>query len=54
MVPAHLPGNDLIAVRIVQILFEQFHIFLGFAILLLEKALPIVLIPDPLLASGLE
>ena len=55
MVPAHFAGDNLVAVGVVQIFFQQLHVFLGFAILLLEKAFPIVLIPDPLLAAtGLE
>ena len=55
MVPAHLLGDDLVAVRVVEIFFEQLHVLFRFPILLLEKAFPIVFIPDPLLtASGLE
>src|SRR6267154_2794004 len=48
MRPAHFPGDDLVAVWIVDILLEQLHIAFGFAILLLKKPLPIVLIPSRL------
>src|SRR5438445_12971654 len=48
MRPAHFRGGDLVAVWIVDVLLEQLHIAFGFAILLLKKQLPIVLVPSRL------
>ena len=46
MVPAHLAGDDLVAIRVVDVALEKFHVLLGLAVLLLEEALPIVFVPD--------
>src|SRR6266568_4555409 len=43
--PAHFTSNDFIALRIIKVYFQQLHVLLGFLILLLEKTLPVVLIP---------
>src|ERR1700730_17350797 len=48
MRPAHFPGDDLVAVWVVDVLLEQLHVAFGFAILLLKKPLPIVLVPSRL------
>src|SRR5215468_6037336 len=46
MTPSHLARHDLIAVRVVDVFLEELHVFLRLLILLLEKPLPIVLIPS--------
>ncbi len=46
MVPAHLAGDDLVAVRVVDEALEEFHVLLGLAVLLLEEPLPIVFVPN--------
>ncbi len=51
VMPAHLPGDDLVAIGIIQVLFEQFHVFFSLAILLLEEAFPVILIPHPFPAA---
>src|SRR6266567_1894843 len=45
MRPAHFAGDNLIASRIVEIRFQQLHVLLGLMILLLEKTLPVILVP---------
>jgi len=37
--------DDFIALRIIKVCFQQLHVLLGLVILLLEKTLPVVLIP---------
>jgi len=46
--PAHLARDDLVSLRMIQILLEQLHVFLRLMVLLLEKPLPLVFIPDPI------
>src|SRR5882762_4066094 len=48
MRPSHFSGDDLVSVWVVDVLLEQLHIAFGFAILLLKKPLPIVLVPSRL------
>src|SRR5215475_5413507 len=48
MGPTHLASDDLVAVRIVDVLLEQLHVPLRLAVLLLSKAFPVVLVPGPL------
>src|SRR5712691_4513068 len=43
--PAHFARDDLVASRIIQICFQQLHVFLGLLVLLLQETLPIVLVP---------
>ena len=45
MRPAHFARDDLVALRMIEILLEQLHVFLRLLILLLEKSLPLVFIP---------
>src|ERR1700730_12257143 len=45
MGPTHFLCDNLIAVRIIDVLLKQLHVPLGLAVLLLKEALPIVLIP---------
>ena len=42
--PAHFTRDDLVALRIVEILLEQFHIFLSLMVLL-RRNVPVVFIP---------
>ena len=44
--PSHLSRDDLITVRMIDILLEKFHILLSLPVLLLEEALPIVFVPN--------
>src|SRR6476660_5166807 len=44
--PTHLLGDDVIAVRMIQIFFEKTEVFFGVAVLLLEEPLPLILIPN--------
>ena len=46
--PAHLIGNDFIAVGMVHVFFEQLKIFLRVLILLLQETLPFVFVPGVL------
>ena len=43
--PTHLARDDLVALRMIEILLEQLHVLLRLVILLLEKTLPLVLVP---------
>jgi len=47
VVPAHFTGDDFIALRIIKVGFQQLHVLLSLLILLLEKTLPVVLVPYP-------
>ena len=44
--PAHFLRDDLVALRMVEVLLEQLHVFLRLMVLLLEKPLPLVLVPN--------
>src|SRR5439155_3721928 len=44
--PTHFAGDDFVALRVVDVLFQQLHVFLCPLVLLLEETLPIVLVPD--------
>src|ERR1700730_9561676 len=44
--PTHFAGDDFVALRIVDILLQQFHVFFCALVLLLEETLPIVFVPD--------
>src|ERR1700757_2716128 len=45
MGPSHFLRDNLISVRVINVLLKQLHIPLGFAVLLLKEAFPVVLIP---------
>src|SRR5918993_1414056 len=44
--PPHLPRNELISLRVIQIFLQQFHVAFGALLLLLKKSFPIVLVPN--------
>src|SRR5215213_8931817 len=44
--PAHFTRDNLVALRMVEILLEQLHVLLRLLILLLEKTFPVVLVPS--------
>ena len=46
MRPAHLPGDDFVALRMVHVFLDQIHVFLRAPFLLLEKAFPVVFVPN--------
>src|SRR6202022_2513060 len=48
MGPSHFLSDDLVTIRVIDILLKQLHVTFGFTILLLEKSLPIVLVPSTL------
>src|SRR5438132_3776018 len=46
--PTHFAGDDFIALWVVDVRLQQVHVFLRPLILLLEKSLPIVFVPNAL------
>src|ERR1700730_2695660 len=48
MGPSHFLSDDLVTIRVIDILLKQLHVTFGFTILLLEKSLPIVFVPSTL------
>jgi hypothetical protein len=44
--PAHFLGDNLVPVRVIHVGLEKFEVFLGVSVLLLEEALPHILVPS--------